>query len=86
MLFAKCEDHSCARQFATVANQAHQVLLLLITTPGYIMLVSAKGIGDTAAMPDVIFSRIMGLLVFIAFLADEQQWREFLYSAIWQLI
>ena len=57
-----------------------QTLLFLITTPAYVMLVSAKGIGDTAALPDVIFSRSIGLLILVAYIADTQQWRKSAFS------
>ena len=51
------------------------------------MLLSAKGIGETQALADVVFSRGLGILIFIAFLADEQQWRKSITSiAVIQLI
>ncbi|MDI1486932.1 MAG: hypothetical protein OHK93_006194 [Ramalina farinacea] len=49
-------------------------LLFLVTTPAYIMLVASKGLGDTEALTDVVFSRTIGLVIFIAYLADNQQW------------
>lgn len=38
------------------------------------MLVASKGLGDTQALTDVVFSRSIGLVIFIAYLADNQQW------------
>ena len=40
------------------------------------MLLSAKGIGETGALSDIIFSRAIGLLILVSYLGDEQQWRE----------
>ena len=41
------------------------------------MLVAAKGLGDSEALADIIFSRAIGLVIFVAFLADNQQWCTF---------
>ena len=41
------------------------------------MLVASKGLGDTEALTDVVFSRTIGLVIFIAYLADNQQWCQY---------
>ena len=67
-------------------SHINQTLLFSITTPAYIMLLSAKGVGDTAAMADIIFSRAIGIIVFVAFLADNQQWRTCSFSPAMHLM
>ena len=51
-----------------------QLLLFSITTPTYIFLLCAEGTTGHYETADLIFSRLIGILVFIAFLADNQQW------------
>ena len=57
-----------------MADARTQVLLFLITTPTYILLLAAKG--NSFPTADVVFSRALGALVFLAFYADGQQWSE----------
>ena len=57
-----------------ITDACTQVLLFLITTPTYILLLAAKG--NSFQTADVVFSRTLGALVFLAFYADGQQWSE----------
>lgn len=57
-----------------LAYFASQVLLFLITTPTYILLLASKtNVSPTA---DLVFSRALGAVVFLAYYADGQQWSE----------
>ena len=59
---------------------AQSVLLFLITTPAYILLLTARLItpstpySDKFTTSDLIFSRIFVVLVVLEFLADQQHW------------
>ena len=57
-----------------LAYIAAQVLLFLITTPTYVLLLASKTNGSPTA--DLVFSRALGAVVFLAFYADGQQWSE----------
>jgi steroid 5-alpha reductase family enzyme len=55
---------------------AQPVLLLLITTPTYILLLmSSLPEPLEFTFPDMIFSRILILCIFVEIFADQQQWR-----------
>lgn len=52
---------------------AQSILLFIITTPTYVMLLSARiGVGMNTG--DIAFSRALMGLVLIEFFADGQQW------------
>ncbi|CAD6503172.1 BgTH12-02840 [Blumeria graminis f. sp. triticale] len=52
---------------------AQSLLLLLLTTPAYIMLVSSQFMGKMS-LADYMFTHTLVGLVIIEFLADQQQW------------
>ncbi|KAK6585557.1 hypothetical protein PZA11_002284 [Diplocarpon coronariae] len=52
---------------------AQSVLLFIITTPTYIILLSAR-IGEKFSIADTFFVRLMMALVLLEFFADNQQW------------
>lgn len=52
---------------------AQSILLFIITTPTYVMLLSAR-IGVEMNTGDVAFSRALMGLILVEFFADGQQW------------
>ncbi|KAL6713421.1 hypothetical protein ACLMJK_008886 [Lecanora helva] len=59
----------------TFISLAQSLLLFSITTPTYILLLAAKVTASSFPIGDLIFSRALGGLVFLAFYADEEQWK-----------
>lgn len=57
-----------------------QVLLFAVATPTYILLLSSYLSGQGMAMADIVFSRLLIVLVVIEWFADQQQWSEYLSS------
>ncbi|KAH7371637.1 hypothetical protein BKA66DRAFT_469164 [Pyrenochaeta sp. MPI-SDFR-AT-0127] len=53
---------------------AQNILLWLITTPTYVLLLSARITGNETTSYDTFFGRTMLFLVVIEFFADQQQW------------
>lgn len=52
---------------------AQSILLVLISTPTYVMLLAAR-FGETMQTSDIIFARVLMGLVLVEFFADQQQW------------
>jgi steroid 5-alpha reductase family enzyme len=52
---------------------AQSILLFLITTPTYVMVLSAR-IGVEMNTGDLAFARVLMGLVLLEFFADQQQW------------
>ena len=55
-----------------------KLLLFSITTPTYLMVLTAKRGHDSSPIADSVFPIILGLSVLLAFYADQQQWGELL--------
>ncbi|KAF1996543.1 DUF1295-domain-containing protein [Amniculicola lignicola CBS 123094] len=53
---------------------AQSLLLFLITTPTYILLLSARLTGNTLTTYDSLFPKLIFALVLVEFFADQQQW------------
>lgn len=52
---------------------AQSLLLFLITTPSYVILLTAR-LGEKMSTADVVFARVLIALVAAEFFADGQQW------------
>ena len=52
-----------------------KVLLFLITTPTYVLLLASKT--NMSPTADLVFSRALGAVVFLAYYADGQQWSKY---------
>ena len=59
-----------------LAYFATKVLLFLITTPTYVLLLASKT--NTSPTADLVFSRALGAVIFLAYYADGQQWSEYI--------
>lgn len=52
------------------------VLLFSITTPAYVMLLVSR-VNDTMSMADIMFARVLMVLILLEYFADQQQWGEY---------
>lgn len=52
---------------------AQSILLFLISTPTYVMLLTAR-FGEAMKTSDIIYARFLMGLVLVEFFADQQQW------------
>ena len=58
---------------ALFISLAQSILLVLISTPAYVMLLTAR-FGETMSTSDTVFARVLMGLVLLEFFADQQQW------------
>ena len=60
----------------TFISLAQSVLLFLISTPTYVMLLTAR-FGEGMNIADTVYARVLMGLVLVEFFADQQQWSKF---------
>jgi steroid 5-alpha reductase family enzyme len=61
----------------TFISFLQNVLLFLITTPAYVMLLVSR-INETMALADIMFARVLMVLILLEYFADQQQWGEYM--------
>jgi len=62
-----------------VYAKGSQAILFLITTPVYILLLVSRLTQEKMNLPDIVFHRVLLVLIFIEFFADQQQWSKLLF-------
>lgn len=50
------------------------MLLFAVTTPVYLLMVSANMVENEMALPDIVFARLLMGLILVEYFADQQQW------------
>lgn len=72
--FAQSVGLPSHRLRATIILIISQVLLFLITSPVYILLLISRHTTNGMELPDIVFHRLLLVLIVIEFFADQQQW------------
>jgi steroid 5-alpha reductase family enzyme len=60
----------------TFISLAQSILLFLISTPTYVMLLTAR-IDDEMSSVDIMIARLLMGLIMVEFFADQQQWGKY---------